>query len=243
MAKLANSLPVLFLAILLAILLAACAPSGRQSTPANDMDTLPARQKPSIHWRKDFTLKYLNDPKVRQLVAVQHLGGWKARIMLYEKTVYRGLNVWTETLSTEGSIGLAGLGKQREGDDKTPIGDFGIITAFGIKANPGTALPWLAIDKNSYCCGDLFYNKMIDIKKQPHQCTGEHLAEYSPEYNYGLFLDYNRKAEPGKGSAIFFHCDGANPFTGGCIAVSEKKMVAILRALKPGARVVIDYLP
>ena len=56
-----------------------------------------------------------------------------------------------------------------------------------------------------YCCEEDYYNKMLSIKEYPHDCKGEHLIDYTPEYNYGFFLDYNSEGEKGKGSAIFFH--------------------------------------
>ena len=200
---------------------------------------------PSIHWRKDTTGKYLHDESVKQLVTVQATEGTEAVVKLFEKTAENGKTVWTETLTCPGIIGLAGLGKTKEGDNKTPIGDFGITTAFGIKENPGTALPYIDVDENTYCCGDEnFYNQMIDISEHPHDCPdGEHIIDYSPEYNYGIFIDYNKEGTPGLGSAIFFHCTGANTYTGGCIAVSEENMVTILKALDENARIIIDYMP
>lgn len=199
---------------------------------------------PSIHWRKDTTGKYLNDDSVNQIITVQATGGSDAVVRLFEKTAENGKIVWTETLECSGFIGLEGLGKTREGDNKTPIGDFGITTAFGIKENPGTALPYIDVDDNTYCCGDEnFYNRIIDISEHPHDCSdGEHLIDYSPEYNYGIFLDYNREGKPGLGSAIFLHCSGANSYTGGCIAISEENMVILLKALDASARIIIDYI-
>ena len=214
-------------------LLCACAAKG---DPEND---------PSIHWRKDTTGKYLNDDSVKQIIAVQATEGSNAVIKLFEKTTENGKNIWTETLECPGIIGLEGLGKTKEGDNKTPIGDFGITTAFGIKENPGTSIPYIEADENTYCCGDEnFYNQMIDISEHPHDCSdGEHIIDYSPEYNYGIFIDYNKDGTPGLGSAIFFHCAGANTYTGGCIAVSEENMVTILKALEANARIIIDYMP
>lgn len=193
----------------------------------------------------DTTGKYLRDDSVKQLITVQATEGTNAVVKLFEKTAENGSTLWTQTLDCPGFIGLAGLGKTKEGDNKTPIGDFGITTAFGIKADPGTALPYLDVDEYTYCCGDEnYYNQLIDIREHPHDCSGgEHLIDYSPEYNYGLFLDYNKDGTPGLGSAIFFHCAGANTYTGGCIAVSEEDMVTILKALTPNARIIIDYMP
>ena len=225
----------LTLLVCMTLLLCACA-AGNPETPEN---------APSIHWRKDTTGKYLNDDSVKQIVTVQATEGPNAVVKLFEKTVENGKNIWTETLDCPGIIGLNGLGKTKEGDNKTPIGDFGITTAFGIKENPGTVIPYNDVDENTYCCGDEnFYNQMIDISEHPHDCSdGEHIIEYSPEYNYGIFVDYNKDGTPGLGSAIFFHCAGANTYTGGCIAVSEENMVTILKALDENARIIIDYMP
>lgn len=183
---------------------------------------------------------YRNDPAVRQLIIVQAVHSGEAQLLLYEKSEVEGSSVWTETLRCEALIGVNGLGKTKEGDGKTPVGDFGILTAFGIKPDPGTALPYLQVDENTYCCGDAaYYNQLIDAKALHHDCTGEHLIDYSPEYNYGIFLDYNKERTPGKGSAIFLHGMGAKPYTAGCVAVSEENMVTILKSLQSGARLII----
>ena len=45
--------------------------------------------------------------------------------------------VWKENFSTEGRLGKNGLGKEKEGDGKTPIGVYHFTTAFGVLPNPG----------------------------------------------------------------------------------------------------------
>ena len=227
---------IMALSLLMSIFLLCGCSVGRQAEE---------KHTPSLHWSRDTTGKYLRDDAVKQLVTVQATEGTNAVIKLFEKTMENGKTVWTETLSCPGFIGLEGLGKTKEGDNKTPIGDFGITTAFGIKENPGTALPYIDVDENTYCCGDEnFYNQIIDISEHPHDCTdGEHIIDYSPQYNYGIFIDYNKECTPGLGSGIFLHCTGANTFTGGCVAVSEKDMVTILKALDANARIIIDYMP
>ena len=204
----------------------------------------PEQPSAGINWRVETTGKYLYDDSVSQLITVQAVSQNEARVKLFEKSTENGKTIWTETLSCPGYIGKAGLGKTKEGDSKTPIGDFGIVTAFGIRENPGTVLPYVDVTDDIYCCCDPdYYNQIIDIREHPHDCSeGEHMIDYSPEYNYGFFLDYNSEGTVGRGTAIFFHCSGANAYTGGCIAVSEENMVTILKALDPNARVIIDYL-
>lgn len=203
-------------------------------------------KEPTVSWRSDTTGKYLKNEAVKSLIAVRCTQGHEASIVMFEKSEVGAKTVWTQTLECDAYIGEKGLGKTKEGDMKTPKGDFGIIEAFGIKPNPGTKLPYIDVTDSTYCCGcpDKYYNKIIDMNDDVHDCPeGEHLIDYSPEYNYGFFLDYNKECEPGKGSAIFFHCKGANTYTAGCIAVSEEDMVKMLRAIDSNTRVIIDYMP
>lgn len=191
---------------------------------------------------REAVRKYKDSPEVRQIVTVQYKGGSDAVVRLFMKdNSPSGRSIWKQALVCDGLVGKEGLGKTREGDNKTPEGDFGILTAFGIKPDPGTSLPYVDVTEDIWCCGDdVAYNRIIDISACPHDnCQGEHMIEYSPEYDYGLFLDYNKECIPGKGSAIFFHCTGAKPYTGGCIAVSEDDMVAIMKSVDCNARIII----
>ena len=148
--------------------------------------------------------------------------------------------VLTRIFECKAYIGKNGLGKTREGDGKTPLGAFGIVTAFGIKDNPGTSLPYIRIDEHTYCCTEgLYYNRIIDERNISVKPKGEHMIEFVPEYNYGIFLDYNIRCARGKGSAIFMHCMGDKPYTEGCIAVPENAMRLILRRLTAASRIEI----
>ena len=62
---------------------------------------------------------------------------------------------------------------------------------------------------------------------------------YTPEYNYGIALDYNPECEWPLGSSIFLHCKGAKVFTGGCVAIDEELMKLVLMNAEPGMRVII----
>ncbi len=201
------------------------------------------QEHPSINWTDSTTAKYRYNKDVNQLIAVQYTDGSEAIIRLFVKSYQDTMPVWTEILVCDGLVGQKGISaNRREGSMMTPIGDFGMITAFGIKPNPGTRLPYIDIDGNMYGCCDEWYNQIIDIREHPHQCTGEHMIDYSPQYNYGFFFDYNKEHVRGLGASIFFHCTGANPYTGSCIAVSEENMVTILQNIDLSARIIINYL-
>lgn len=149
---------------------------------------------------------------------------------------------WEERLKCSAHLGRNGIDKVREGDHKTPTGDYGITMAFGIKDKPDTQLDYLKVNDSMYCCGDKeFYNKIIDVRKVNHVCSSnsEHLIEYRPQYNYCLFLDYNSAGVVGKGSAIFLHCNGSYDYTLGCISVKEEDMLFIMKNIDEKVRICI----
>lgn len=187
--------------------------------------------------KNEYLQKYACCHKVRQLMLCACTGGSEAEFELWMKD---GKDCWREKLHCHAYVGRAGVGRAAENDTKTPLGDFGMICAFGIKSDPGALLPYTAVDENIWCCGDdIAYNRIIHIRKVPHQCSGEHMSDYVPEYNYGLFFDYNKECISGLGFAIFLHCKGDKPYTGGCIAVDEDVMAEILRSVDINSRICI----
>jgi len=161
---------------------------------------------------------------------------------LVKNTTEDGNTAWKIARECDAFIGLNGPGKTKEGDTKTPLGVFGVRGAFGIKSNPGTKLAYTKITPDTYACGcEKYYNRIIDAKVTGHKCTeGEQMYYYSPEYNYGLQTDYNPNNEPGKGSAIFIHCIGMKPYTGGCVAIPEDDMRYIIQDADPTIRIIIQ---
>ena len=90
-------------------------------------------------------------------------------------------------------------------------------------------------------CAETRYHQMhykdIDIKDTGHDCKGEEMYKYSPEYNYGLQTATNPANEYNNGSNPFIHCKGAKPFTMGCVALDEEYMITILKKSDQGMRV------
>ncbi len=180
--------------------------------------------------------QYLEDGETGQLVFVKCTGGSNATVEMYKKKN----GAWKQVVSCKGYIGQNGLGKTKEGDRKTPSGVYNLTGAFGIKADPGAKMSYVQVNRYLYWCGDSsYYNQLVDIREKPHSCFGEHLIDYVPEYNYGMFLDYNADCVYGKGSAIFLHCTGSNAYTGGCIAVGQKNMIKIIKNAAAGAKICI----
>lgn len=181
----------------------------------------------------------------KQLVVVAQVGEkTTAWISMHEKD---SAGNWQVIMTTPGFIGQNGLGKVREGDHKTPVGTFHFTRAFGIAPNPGCIMPYTQVDANYYWSGNANYkyNEMVDIREYPALDTvnSEHLVDYQPYYHYCLNISYNENGTPGRGYAIFMHCFGAaKPWSGGCVAVPEEKMIVVMQNVTPDCVVVIDSL-
>ena len=158
-----------------------------------------------------------------QLLEVYDVQGsqGKARLTVNGKVIF----------TTDVYVGKNGLGKTGEGDGKTPVGTLRTLSAFGIKPNPGTAMPYIDVKPTTYACDDdcEYYNKIIDTETVSHNCGGEEMYSYQPQYNYGIATDFNKECIYPKGSAIFIHVKGSKPYTGGCISFDEERMIEILR--------------
>jgi L,D-peptidoglycan transpeptidase YkuD (ErfK/YbiS/YcfS/YnhG family) len=128
-------------------------------------------------------------------------------------------------------IGKNGIGKEGEGDSKTPIGEMHVLNAFGVKPNPGTTIPYIDVTNSIYACDDQceYYNQIIDTAAVHHKCGGEDMFHIVPEYNYGIATDFNKECIWPNGSNIFIHCKGHKTWTGGCIALDEERMVELLK--------------
>ena len=181
-----------------------------------------------------------------QLFVVAGIGQTTACVSLHEKDEK---GVWKQIVTTPGYIGKNGLGKEAEGDGKTPVGTFSFNAAFGIAEDPGCALDYHRVTRDDYWSGDerdgYHYNEMVSIKDLPDLNTAdsEHLIDISTEYQLALNISYNEEGTPGLGSAIFLHCMGAfKPYTGGCVAIPHEQMLRVMQQVDPDCVVVIDSL-
>ena len=213
-------------AVLLALLFATCIPSGAQA---------------ASRW-KTLQNKYLDKKSVNCLIFVKYTGGTKCEVLVYRKAKKaNGKYTWKQKLRCNGYVGLEGIGKMREGDMRTPIGVFKPTEAFGILDNPGTALKYTKLNPYLYWSGEWgTYNTMVDSRVLGHiPADSEHLISISPHYNYAINIGYNPDNIYWEGSAIFLHCFGYNPYTGGCVAISQKNMKTVLRTITKKTRVCI----
>lgn len=221
--------------------------NAKTTAETNVANNVPVKTKQVIKtqfgYRKgdEFLAKYQDSALVKQIILVEQSEKEMStgRLFLLSKNKS---NEWQEELQCKALLGKNGIDKVREGDARTPTGDFGMLMAFGAKDDPGSVISYTKLTDTMYLCGDKeYYNQFIDVSKINHVCSNnsEHLIRYIPQYNYALFIDYNKENVYGKGSAIFLHCFGSYPYTMGCISVSEENMVKILKTVDVNTRICI----
>ena len=156
---------------------------------------------------------------------------------------------WCMVMTSPGFIGKNGLGKTKEGDAKTPTGVFRFNRAFGIADDPGSLIPYVKVDEDTYWSGDMregfHYNELVNLQDLPEldieSGDSEHIVDYPYHYQYCLNISYNEEGTPGLGSAIFLHCLApAKPFTGGCVSIPEDHMKWVMQHVDEDTAVVID---
>ena len=155
-------------------------------------------------------------------------------------------NVWFEYLISEAHIGQNGLGKEKEGDRKTPIGVYKFNSYFGIANNPGTKMPYIKLNDSLYWDGDSKsenYNLMVNIEVYQNfdKAESEHLIEETLGYQYAMNMNYNEERIPYKGAGIFLHCYTERPYTAGCVALPHTFMEKVLKNVSKDAVIIIDY--
>ncbi|WP_430790569.1 L,D-transpeptidase family protein [Actinoplanes sp. G11-F43] len=149
---------------------------------------------------------------------------------------------------------------------QTPAGTFRITEAFGVRADPGTTLPYRKVDKNDYWVGDNkdaktynMFQPSASAKRTWRKSQAERLAAYPTQYAHAAVIDFNRPAgvrwdakrgqyatstpaNTRRGSAIFLHASGKGS-TAGCVSVSRANMVRLLKWMKPAKKPRIVMAP
>lgn len=135
--------------------------------------------------------------------------------------------------------------KGREGDEKTPLGDynlrFGLYRADRLPP-PKSKLAFRPLRENDGWCDDSndpAYNRFIRL---PYKASHEKLWREDGAYDVILVMNHNDSPpQTDRGSAVFIHI--AQPDdrgTLGCVALTPETMVRLLPKLKPGMIVSIQ---
>jgi L,D-peptidoglycan transpeptidase YkuD (ErfK/YbiS/YcfS/YnhG family) len=129
-----------------------------------------------------------------------------------------------------------------EGASATPMGSFTLTQAFGRKADPGTPLPYFRTRPSDWWISESgrYYNTHQRCSSRCGFTRGapnEHLYYETPYYNYAVVIDYNTRNAPGgvhqgAGSAFFLHVTDGYA-TAGCVAIPQKKLVTLMKWLRP----------
>ena len=141
------------------------------------------------------------------------------------------------------AVGRGGLTRdQREGDGATPAGVHritGLLYRADRIAGPAPwAVPIGPGDLWSDDPDDPAYNAGVHA---PHPYSHERLRRADRLYDVVLTTDWNADPTvPGRGSAIFLHVWRAPRYpTAGCLAFRRDHLLALLRHVRPGTRVIV----
>jgi L,D-peptidoglycan transpeptidase YkuD (ErfK/YbiS/YcfS/YnhG family) len=143
-------------------------------------------------------------------------------------------------LTVPAAIGRSGrTALKREGDGATPIAAMKLLYGFSRGDRVRfltTPLPMRRVRKDMLWCdqpGNANYNRLV---RAPFEPSHETLMRNDGLYDICLVLDWNIGSRcRNRGSAIFFHLirPGYEP-TAGCIAVSLRDMLRLIRFMRKG---------
>ena len=155
------------------------------------------------------------------------------------RSIAFGGHIYPCRIGREGAVN-ADLG--REGDEKTPLGDyylrFGLYRADRLPApqSPLTFRPLRVDDGWCDASSDPAYNRFIRL---PYDASHEKLWREDGAYDIILVISHNDSPPiTGLGSAVFIHIAQADDRqTLGCVALTPDVMVKLMPHLKAGMAV------
>jgi len=179
----------------------------------------------SEDWKADHAWLYRFEKKA---------GNWKEtgkafKVFIGKNGMGWGVGLHERTLSGP---------RKREGDGKSPAGIFELPFMFGYgKKREEFHYPYRRMGNNHICVDDIrskSYNRIIDIRNGSGDYRSyEKMVFPSGLYRYGIFVAHNPGNLPGRGSCIFLHIRKKNGIpTVGCTAMSEKKLLEIMRWMR-----------
>ena len=257
----------IFMASLMALSLVGCTRLGYEKEGKNAADTaknlfaiitgneeisLPDEEEPEEAEEDEYTpsapidfdeyLEKYKNTGVNQLVFIKYYDeGSNAEAYYYTKD-NTTRDKWKLEFTCDADIAPNGIDKKKEGDQRTPTGDYGLVRAVGYKENPGCALEYTMLDDQSVICNDdpETYNTIVNCLEVEHFCEGTKLYNQKSTYNYALDIDFNADCKFLGGSGIFLRCKSSTKdSTGGAVAIAEEDLLKIVTTVTPGARIII----
>ena len=131
--------------------------------------------------------------------------------------------------------------KKIEGDKKTQIGVFDLGDLY-YRADrfkrPYTKLKTIKIRKNMGWCNDIKHKKYNSLIKINKNIGHEKLFRKDYKYDFFIPIKYNfKKVIPGNGSAIFIHLTKNYKPTAGCIALSKKDFLVLIKLINKNTKI------
>jgi L,D-peptidoglycan transpeptidase YkuD (ErfK/YbiS/YcfS/YnhG family) len=154
-------------------------------------------------------------------------------------TVRYGARTWPCVLGRSGIVV-----EKQEGDGGTPVGKFPlrrVVYRADRLSAPDTVLPTSVIAADDGWCddpADAAYNRPV---KLPYAASAETMSRDDGLYDVVVIVGHNDDpVVPKAGSAIFMHVapEKGAP-TAGCVALAREDLLALLKALGPGAEIEI----
>lgn len=218
--------------------------SARKPPPATKKATPPATARattpPVFRWPIPVSVG-----SATQVITVQAHGSY-ATVTAWE----RARTGWRRGIATSsariGANGVVAGSARKQSSNTTPTGTYTLTQSFGIKADPGTTMPYHQVTGDDWWVEDnlsAHYNQLRQASQGGFRTTlpesdvngSEHLITHTVPYQYVVVINYNMApAVRYRGAGIFLHVNGAGS-TAGCVSVPVATMVAILRWLNPAA--------
>lgn len=185
-----------------------------------------------------------------QVVTAQHTSGWHARVNLWVRRAGRWHRVLTTLDGRTGYGGLVPAAQRHQGTGTTPLGTFGLISAFGTHAkSPSWKLSYRRIRRGDYWVednGSRYYNRYRNKSQGGFRWwlpaddvnSSERLSDYPVQYEYAVVTSFNRAQVRHRGAGIFLHVNGSGA-TAGCVSVPRWMMQDIMGRLDPQRHPVI----
>lgn len=183
----------------------------------------------------------------QQVMVARHVSGTTGTWARWEWRGDHWYRVDQTTTAAFGSGGVRPAAEREAGDGTTPLGNFGLVHAFGAGAPTGTKMPYRRTTPCSYWIGD---KTQSDYNRWREDCAipaavkdkSEDLYYYSNlstqrQYRQAVVMDFNYAAQksegPGSGSAIFLHYSSSGR-TLGCVGLmNDAELTRTLRWLDP----------
>ena len=131
--------------------------------------------------------------------------------------------------------------KKIEGDKKTPVGVYDLGNLYYRSdrfKRPFTKLKTIKIRKNMGWCNDIKHKKYNSLIKINKNIGYEKLFRKDFKYDFIIPIKYNfKKVIPGNGSAIFIHLTKNYKPTAGCIALSKKDFLILIKLINKNVKI------